>query len=184
MSNNIAVPASIVGDNEQIGTFGQPQYRPGRLNQHLSGTPFSSYHTAAAYLSPNNLPSNYGSVAPSFRHPNLDTISGSLTEGGDFLGTSFTNSHYSAMWRNSAAENYKKQSMKLPEHTPLIQNDTKYAKYTFTNFCDFICETNALFFHRNSFVPVTKVTEIEIPERIGSNFRQSTFNACNALIGN
>src|SRR4051812_2798331 len=66
MSNNIAVPASIVGDNEQTGTFGQPHYRPGRFNQHL-GSPVSSnqsYHTA--YLSPHNIPSNYGSVARSF----------------------------------------------------------------------------------------------------------------------
>lgn len=185
MSNNIAVPASIVGDNEQTGTFGQNHYRPGRFNQHL-GSPVSSnqsYHTA--YLSPHNIPSNYGSVARSFHHPNLHTISGSITEEGDFLGTSFTSNNHSAMWRNSAVDDHKKRPTKLFEHAPLIQNDTKYASEKFF-FVIYFREINAFSFiiHRNSFVPVSKVTEIEIPERIGSNFRQSIFNSCNALIGN
>ena len=135
MSNNIAVPASFVGNNnEQTGTFGQLSYRPGRLNHHLGSVASSnqSYHTA--YLSPHDFPSNYGSVARSYRHPNLDTISGSVTEEGDFLGTSFTNNSRSSLWRNSAAEEYKKRPMKIVENTPLVGADTKYLIYIYICF--------------------------------------------------
>jgi len=129
MSNNISVPASFVGDNlEQAGTFGQSYYyTPGRFTQNFQnpGSVLSSnqsYHTA--FLSPHNLPQNYGSIAPNVHHSNLDPISGSLTENGDFLGTSFTSNSHSAMWRNSV-EGYKKRQMKMkiPESAPL---DSKY----------------------------------------------------------
>ncbi|CAB4416747.1 unnamed protein product [Rhizophagus irregularis] len=158
MSNNIAVPASFVGDNlEPTGTFGQANFRQGRFNQHLGSLSTNqSYHTA--YLSP--IPSNYGSIARNSHYSNLNPISGSITEGGDFLGTSFTSNRYSSMWRNTAIEEYKNRPTKIQEHSPLIQTDSN-----------------------NSYVPLSKVAEIEIPERIGSNFRQSIFNSCNVLIG-
>ncbi|GBB94546.1 hypothetical protein RclHR1_02380005 [Rhizophagus clarus] len=157
MSNNIAVPASFVGDNlEQAGTFGQNSLRPGRFNQHLGSLSTNqSYHTA--YLSP--IPSNYGSIARNSHYSYLNPIIGSQTEGGDLLGTSFASNRHSTMWRNSAIEDYKNRPAKI-EHSPLIQSDSN-----------------------NSYVPLSKVAEIEIPERIGSNFRQSIFNSCNVLIG-
>ncbi|RIA99362.1 transmembrane amino acid transporter protein [Glomus cerebriforme] len=158
MSNNIAVPASFIGDNlEQPGTFGQSYSRPGRFNQHLGSLSTNqSYHTA--YLSP--LPSNYGSIARNSHYPSLNPISGSLTEEGDLLGASFTNNRHSAMWRSSAIEDYKKQPTKFSDHTPLVQNNSN-----------------------NTYVSLSKIAEIEIPEREGSNFRQSIFNSCNVLIG-
>lgn len=124
MSNNIAVPASFVGDNlEPTGTFGQANFRQGRFNQHLGSLSTNqSYHTA--YLSP--IPSNYGSIARNSHYSNLNPISGSITEGGDFLGTSFTSNRYSSMWRNTAIEEYKNRPTKIQEHSPLIQTDSKY----------------------------------------------------------
>jgi hypothetical protein len=133
MSNNIAVPASFVGDNlEQVGTFGQASLRPGRFNQHIgSMSTYQSFHTA--YLSP--IPSNYGSIARNSHYSNLNPISGSITEEGDILGTSFSANRHSAMWRNSAIEDYKNRQMKIPEHSPLIQNDSKYEKEKIILFC-------------------------------------------------
>lgn len=187
MSNNIAVPASFVGDNlEQVGTFGQSNLRPGRFNQHPGSLSTNqSYHTAP-YFSPT---SNYGSIARNSYYSNLLPISASRTEGGEFLGTSFAGNR-SSMWRNTAIDDNKNRPMTIPEHSPLIQTDSKYEKLK-CNFVKFLIYSFSvkltLLFHyycSNSYVPLSKVAEIEIPERVGSNFRQSIFNSCNVLIGN
>ncbi|CAG8515426.1 14743_t:CDS:2 [Funneliformis mosseae] len=154
MTNNIAVPASFVGDNHD-----NSYYTPGRFNQNPGSILSSnlSYVTAnTTFLSPHNLPQNYGSMAQINRYPNLDTVSGSITEEGDFLGTSFINNSHGSMWRNSA-EAYKKRPMKIP--APMSRSDSK-----------------------SSYVSVPLST-VEIPDRVGSNFRQSIFNSCNVLIG-
>ncbi|CAG8588866.1 13783_t:CDS:2, partial [Cetraspora pellucida] len=139
MSCNMVVPTSFVGENPEQGVTGS-QYSSIISNQY--------YFSPQTYQSTSHLPgSHYES--------NLMSISESLHEQGDLLGSSYA----SNILRNSSVDTGKKKPLKIAdaERTPLVKTS------------------------RTSLKPVASIHEF--PITVGSNFRQSVFNSCNILIG-